>query len=78
MEYDRDFFSLFNDFKGYVDFFYLQDCVTDDYKNIRFWLGNGSLTNQPLPQTVEDYLEYIDAEINFLEKRNSRIKAAIS
>ncbi|WP_026765825.1 DUF6994 family protein [Selenomonas ruminantium] len=78
MEYDRDFFALFNDFKGYVDFFYLQDCVTEDYKNIRFWLGDGSFTGQTLPQTVEEYLKYIDAEMDFLEKRNSRIKAAIS
>ena len=27
----REFFDLFDDFRGYVDFFLLQDLVTDDY-----------------------------------------------
>lgn len=78
MEYDREFFGLFNDFKGYVDFFYLQDCVTEDYKQVRFWLGDGNFNENPLPQTVEDYLSYIAAELDFVKKRNARIKRAIA
>lgn len=78
MEQDRDFYELFVDFKGYVDFFYLQDCVTEDYKQVCFWLGDGNFTNKPLPQTVEEYLKFIAAELNFLEKRNERIKSDLS
>ncbi|SFW18752.1 DUF6994 family protein [Selenomonas ruminantium] len=77
MEHDRDFYALFNNFKGYVDFFYLQDCVTEDYKQVRFWLGDGNFSNPPLPQTVDEYLAWIAAELDFLDKRNARIKAAI-
>ena len=78
MEQDRDFYALFNDFKGYVDFFYLQDCVAEDYKQVRFWLEDGSFTNKPLPQTVEEYLKFIENELVFLEKRNARIKSALA
>jgi hypothetical protein len=65
-------------FKGYVDFFYLQDCVTEDYKQVHFWLGDGTFTTPPLPQTVDEYLGWIAAELDFLDKRNARIKASIS
>ena len=78
MEQDCEFYDLFIDFKGYVDFFYLQDCVTEDYKQVRFWLGDGSFTNKPLPQTVEEYLNYIATELDFLEKRNIRVKVALN
>lgn len=77
MEQDQDFYALFNDFKGYVDFFYLQDCVTEDYKQVRFWLGDGNFTDQPLPKTVDEYLTWIAVELDFLEKRNARIKSAV-
>ena len=74
LEQDSDFYALFKDFKGYVDFFYLQDCVTEDYKQVRFWLGNGSFTDHPLPRTVDEYLTWIAEELDFLDKRNARIK----
>ena len=78
MEQDRNFYALFNDFKGYVDFFYLQDCVTEDYKQVRFWLGDGSFNGHPLPRNVDEYMTWIAAELDFLEKRNARIKDAIN
>jgi hypothetical protein len=52
--------------------------VTEDYKKVHFWIGDGKFTNKPLPQTVEDYLKYIAAELDFLEKRNIRGKAALN
>jgi hypothetical protein len=33
-----DFFELFNDIRGYVDFFLLQDLMTDDYLSVRFFM----------------------------------------
>lgn len=71
---DKSFFDLFIDFKGYVDFFFLQDCVTRDYSKVIFWEGDGSFRKNPLPQTVQDYLAWIDAELDFVRKRNDRIK----
>lgn len=33
-----EFFSLFNDFEGYTKFFLLDDLVSEDYLNVRFFL----------------------------------------
>lgn len=74
---DKEFFDLFIDFKGYVDFFYLQDCVSSNCEDVVFWLGNGEFNLSPLPQTVEEYLLWIENELKFVERRNERIKNAI-
>lgn len=71
---DKEFFDLFVDFKGYVDFFLLQDCVSDDYSKVDIWCGNASFDKCGLPETVYDYFTFIDKEFEFLEKRNLRIK----
>ena len=34
LDKDKDFFDLFLNFKGYVDFFFLQDCVSEDYSKV--------------------------------------------
>ncbi len=74
---DKDFFDLFVDFKGYVDFFFLQDCVSSDYQSVNLWLGEDAFNESPLPTTVEDYLRWIKKTLEFVEKRNQRIKASI-
>ncbi len=43
IEGDKDFYALFCDFRGYVDFFFLQDAVTDDYSKVNIWCGNPNL-----------------------------------
>ena len=70
---DKDFFDLFVDFKGYVDYFFFQDCVTDDYSKVKIWLGSGDLQEDPFPKTVEEYLFWITTELEFIAKRNQRI-----
>jgi hypothetical protein len=77
LETDKGFFDLFVDFKGYVDFFFLQDCVTDDYSSVNIWLGNGSFKENPFPQTIMEYLDWIEKQLTFLEKRNKRIADSI-
>lgn len=69
----EDFFSLFHDFKGYVDFFLLQDLVSGDYKEIKIWLGNTEFDSSPLPKSVDEYLEYRGNVLKFIESRNERI-----
>ena len=73
LQKDKVFFELFIDFKGYVDYFFLQDCVTDNYSAVNIWLGKDDFNEGPLPKTVEEYLSFIDKEMCFLECRNKRI-----
>ncbi len=74
LEIDRTFFSLFNDFKGYIDFFFLQDCVVEDYSKVILWTDIMPFVDDPLPNTVDTYLQFIDNEILFVNKRNRRIQ----
>lgn len=70
---NKSFFDLFVDFKGYVDFFYLQDCVDENYSSVNFWIGNGDFEFFPLPKTVNEYFLWIENELSFVKKRNLRI-----
>lgn len=70
---DKEFYDLFVDFKGYVDFFFLQDCVSEDYSQVDIWCGDGTMTESGLPKTLDEYFAFIDKEFEFLSKRNKRI-----
>ena len=74
IESDRDFYNLFVDFKGYIDFFFLQDCVSDDYAKVNIWCGNALFNRSGLPETVGDYFRFIRKEHEFLDLRNRRIQ----
>ena len=74
IESDKGFFDLFVDFKGYVDFFFLQDCVDPDYSKVDIWVGDTSFTGSGLPKTIDDYFTFIEKEFTFLDKRNARIR----
>jgi len=74
IEQDRAFYDLFVDFKGYVDFFFLQDCVSEDYSSVNIWMGDTSFRKSGLPETVEDYFNFLLKEHIFLDKRNLRIQ----
>ena len=77
LQKDSAFFDLFVDFKGYVDFFYLQDCVSADYQKVDIWLGSGDFTAEPLPATVEEYFRWMNCNLEFVAKRNHRIQQAV-
>ncbi len=70
---DKKFYDLFVYFKGYVDFFFLQDCVTPDYKKVIIWDGKGDFSESGLPKTVDDYIAFLDKQKLFLNARNNRI-----
>jgi hypothetical protein len=72
-----EFFGLFGDFKGYVDFFLFQDLVAEDYSTIRFFLPFDGFTNSPLPQNVEEYQLYKTNMIEFVSARNQRVLDSI-
>jgi len=72
----RDFFELFVNFKGYIEFFLLQDIVSDDFSKIKFFLPfDKSFPTQPLPNNIEDYLTYINKTKEFVIRRGKRMLA---
>lgn len=73
----KDFFNLFIDFRGYVDFFLLQDLVSADYNQVKFHLPHKSFSDSPLPQSQDEYLLYRENTINFVKSRSQRMVESI-
>ena len=63
----EDFFGLFGDFSGYVEFSHLQDLVTDDSSAVRFCMPFEDFRGSPLPGTLDVYLEYHQRATHFME-----------
>jgi hypothetical protein len=75
----RDFFNLFGNFKGYVDFFLLQDLVSADYKEVLYFTPHDpSFELSPRPDSVESYMEYKANTIRFVKSRNKRMKGWVA
>jgi hypothetical protein len=72
-----DFFGLFVSFKGYVDFFLLQDLVTNNYSKIKYHLHHQSFDEKPMPQNSGDYLEYRQNTLNFIKARGRRMLVSV-
>jgi hypothetical protein len=68
-----DFFALFEDFRGYVDFFMLQDLVVDNYSAVKFFMPFDDFKTPSVPGDVDTYREYRRLSIEFAEVRNRRI-----
>ncbi|TWI75573.1 hypothetical protein LZ24_00620 [Desulfobotulus alkaliphilus] len=69
----ENFFTLFNDFKGYINFFLFQDLVNEDISSVKFHLPFDGFSGSPLPQSVDEYLEYAKNTEIFLRARSKRI-----
>lgn len=78
LDKNKSFFDLFVNFKGYVDFFFFQDCVDETYSRVFLWMETPLFIKNPIPQTVEQYKEFVNSEIDFVEKRNKRINDYIT
>jgi len=68
----KDFFDLFVDFRGYIDFFHLQDFVASK-EQIEFSLPFDNFNSPSLPQTIEAYSVYKEHVLDLISKRNNRI-----
>lgn len=69
------FFGLFQDFKGYVDFFLLNDLVSNDYKEVQMFNEvEGVFKASPVPRSKKSYLEYREGSMEFTKRRNLRIE----
>ena len=73
LERYSEFFNLFDDFEGYVNFFLYQDLVEEDYSEIKFWHSFDNFVSPPLPTTVDEYLSYKTKVIEFIKARNQRM-----
>ena len=73
LQRSKAFFDLFVDFKGYVDFFLLQDCVDENY-NVKFWLDTPLFVSMPMPKNLDEYYKWIDSQLDFVAKRGKRIE----
>lgn len=72
---NKFFFSLFKDFKGYVDFFLLQDLTDSQYEKVGFFTQTEKpFINSPIPKTGAEYREYKTATLEFVRRRNQRIR----
>lgn len=68
-----EFFSLFGDFRGYTEFYLLQDLVTTDFSAVRFFTPFENFTTSPLPESVQAYEAYRRLAIDFIEARGQRM-----
>ncbi|MGN6484009.1 MAG: DUF6994 family protein [Thermomicrobiales bacterium] len=68
-----EFFALFESFCGYVDFFLLQDMVSDDYETVRFFMPFDDFRTPAVPGDVDTYREFRRRSMEFTVARNARI-----
>jgi len=70
----KDFFDLFESFIQYVNFFLLNDLL-DDKQGVKFYLPFDNFETPPKFTNVNDYLLYKTGVMNFIRRRNQRIKS---
>ncbi len=70
--YDN-FFGLFEDFKGYIDFFLFQDAVSSDYTSVKIAIPFDNFQSTPVPTTVDEYVQYMAHTTELIKARNKRI-----
>lgn len=63
---------MFDNFKGYIDFFLLNDLV-DENENIKFYLPFDNFKTRPTFTDVQEYLTYKKGVMDFIKARNKRI-----
>lgn len=68
-----DFFALFENFEGYIDFFLLQDLVNSDRTSVRFFVPFNDFSTPAVPRELEAYKSFARSSIEFVEARNSLI-----
>jgi len=68
------FFALFESFSGYVDFFLLQDLVSEHASAVRVFPPFDDFKTPSVPRDIDTYREYRRLSIEFIEARNRRIR----
>lgn len=73
----KEFFDLFDNFAGYVQFFLLDDLV-DDSGQVKFYLPFDDFKTPPKFSNISDYLEYKKKAVDFVKSRNRRIDSCVN
>jgi uncharacterized protein DUF6994 len=68
----RDFLALFENFSGYVDFFLLQDLVSE-HTAVRVFPPSDDFKTPSGPKDIDTYREYRRLSLEFIEARNHRV-----
>ncbi len=68
-----DFFGLFGDFQGYVDFFLLHDLLENGSASVKFFLPFDDFNSSAVPQDKSAYDNYRARAVEFIGARNQRI-----
>lgn len=58
-----------------MDYFLLNDLVTEDFQNVQFFTTFADFTTPAIPQTLEEYQSYRQRSLGFVAARNGRIAA---
>lgn len=70
------FFDLFGDFRGYVEFFLLNDLVSADFSVVKISAPFNDFCGSPIPNDGDEYRSYESDARQFIEARNQRILVA--
>jgi hypothetical protein len=70
-----DFFTLFGSFQGYVEFFFLQDLVDQDFSHVRFFLPFRDFADSPFPHDLATYQALLRGAADFASGRASRMES---
>lgn len=73
-----EFFALFDDFEGYVDFFLLQDLVNEDAMAVKFVMPFDDFQTSLVPSDADEYANYRNRSIEFVRARNERISRDVN
>jgi hypothetical protein len=67
------FFELFGDFRGFVEFFFLQDLIMPDFSGVKISAPFDDFSTSPIPRDADEYSAYERDARAFIEARNQRI-----
>ena len=70
----KNFFDLFVDFQGYVDFFLFQDFVNNDYSATNIAIPFDNFESSPVPSNKAEYISYMNHTIELVKARNKRVE----
>lgn len=75
---DKAFFDLFVDFRGYCEFFLLEDYVSSDFSSVNMIIPTEEFpVRYPFPADFDKYMSWLWESEKLVEARNKRIQAYI-
>lgn len=73
-----EFFALFDNFDGYIDYFLLQDLVVKDGAAVKFFMPFEDFNTPSVPRDDSSYKAYRDRSIDVINARNRRMDHEIN